>query len=1409
MRKRLIPVIASVLLVVATAVIAVPLTRARADEITISQGNARTGWDQSEPGLSPATLKSGTFGQLFATQLSGQVYAQPLVVGNSLIVVTEQDDVYSLNAQAGTVNWKLSLGPSWPSGVLGCGDLTPDIGSTSTPVYDPATGDVYLTAVVNDGPSLYQPHVYFVAVNAQTGRKDWQVPVSGAPSNDPSRPFDPLTERQRASLLLMNGSVYMAFGSYCDYSPYVGYVAGVNVSTHALSLWTDEAGVTDSQAGIWMGGGGLMSDGSGRIFVATGNGVSPPPGPGTPPPAELGDAVVRLAVQSDGTLAAQDFFSPANAPVLDTSDQDFGSGGPVALPYGTAKYPDLLVQAGKDGRIFVLNRNSLGGRNATTDHPVSVNGPYKGQWGHPAAFAGANGADYLYYAGTGDYLRALKFSTTNATFSDVANSTMTFPYESGSPVVTSDGTDPASAVVWEVSRSGTASTLDAFAAVPAPGTAKLTELWSAPIGTAAKFSTVATDSGRVYVGTLDGKVYGFGSPDAAPVNGTSSPVTTAVGTPLAFPVTITAKTSVTVTGVSTTSPEFTASIPGGLPVSLAAGQALTVDVTFKPAAPGGVSASLQLATRTPDTYIVSIPLAGDGTQSGLFATPSSLAFGTVPTGNSMTLQTTILNGGTTAETISATAPPAPFTVTGVPASLAAGASATVSVTYKPTTAGSGTGSFTLTGAAGSPLTVPLSGTGAVGQGTLSASPASVSFGSVPLGQRGEQAVTVTNTGNLPVTITGFSAPAAPWGTPDPVQPGLTLDPGYDLQLPVTFAPQSESATTGTYRFTTTDGRNPPQTLAITVSGTGTAPTAGVAVPEPGGGWTLNGSAQLTGTTLRLTPAAKGQRGSAVYCQPLPGNGLNARFTARIGGGNGADGLTFAMLNAGASATSALGGGGDKLGFGGLPGVAVTLDTYPRNVAGIATGATATGLTYAATSTAVPNLRSGSHVVDVTVTAGSGATSTVAVSIDGRRYLSAAVTLPRTVLAAFTGATGGLDDYHEVSSVSISSGATVLPQPGGGWSYNGSAVMSGSDTLLTRAVTGQDGSVVYPVPVMTNGLSVAFTMQIGGGTGADGMTFALLNQSSGLTARGGGGSELGFGGLPGVAVAFDTSQVSGYPSSNFAGIATGLVKTGELRFAATVHGIGQLRAGTHDVVASVAGNVLSVYLDGALILQQRVPIASDALLAFTGADGAKSDMHLVRDVAISAPGFAQPPPGGIGWTYNGSARMSGSTLVLTPAATGQHGSAFYGGAVPSRGLAATFTATIGGGDGADGLTFTMLDASKAGPGSIGRGGGQLAFGGLPGVAVTLDTYPRNVAGIASSTAGGNPVYLATTTRVPNLRATNTVKMTVSGSGVVTVWINGTQILSHTAPVPASVFTGFTGSTGALDDRHAVSNVVVTP
>jgi Abnormal spindle-like microcephaly-assoc'd, ASPM-SPD-2-Hydin/PQQ enzyme repeat len=859
-----------------------PQQQARpADEDTISQNLLRDGWDPNEPGLSPATVQGGHFGQLFAAHVSGQVYAQPLVVDHAgtsttaassdVIVATEGDWVYSLDGTTGKANWSVRLGTPWGATVRKCNDIAPYIGITSAPVYDPTTGLLYLVALIAGSNYLTPTPTYYVyALNEQTGAIAWHVPVQGAATNAHGEVFAAAQERQRSGLLLMNGSLYFAFASFCDYGAYVGYVSGVNVtsSSHPRTLWSDETASGADQAGIWMSGSGLMSDGSGRIFLATGNGVSPPPGPGTKPPGELGDSVVRLAVQSNGSLTAADFFSPANSPTLAREDADWGSGGVVGLPFGTSTYPDLLIQVGKDGRVFLLNRDNLGGRetgSGGTDNPVFEGGPYGGQWAHPAAFAGTGGNDYVYVLGNGnssnDYLRILKFNGStpaHPTLTLLANSPGTFGYSSGSPVVTSNGGDPSSAVVWEVytaGNTGDSARLEAFDAVPAAGQATLTQIWSAPISVSSKYDVPATDGGHVYVGIRDdgvhlsnATVYGFGVTNALPLTSTqvSFGSVGAGGAAKTLTASVTATRPLEVTGASVTSTAspvpFTLGQPAvngtavSFPVALTAGQQLTVPVSFAPTTAVAVTSSLDLTTNVPGYSTMSVPLAGIGTQAGLAALPASLPFGStipvpdtpfngpVPIGGTQTFKVNIINTATTPETIAAVKPPAaPFSISGLTPGmvLQAGAAAVVAVTYTPSRAtSSDAGSFTVGDSAGRTVTVPLTGISVPGNGALITSPSQVQFGAVRVGTSTTATVRITNTGNLPVTVTLFITPGGPFSTPVPIATNLTIIPDDLIALPVTLTPRTAGTFTGTFQIAATYGNGKTEKVALRVSGSG-------------------------------------------------------------------------------------------------------------------------------------------------------------------------------------------------------------------------------------------------------------------------------------------------------------------------------------------------------------------------------------------------------------------------------------------------------------------------------------------------------------------------------------------------------------------------------------------------------------
>ncbi|MEP6761024.1 MAG: choice-of-anchor D domain-containing protein [Sporichthyaceae bacterium] len=1042
-----VPALAWALVVAAGAVAlaALPSSPALADDIMASHNSARHGWDQAEPGLSPAEVSGGDFGRLFDTVVDGSVYAQPLVIGNTVVVTTEKAKAYALNSATGAVVWgPRNFGAPFLSSAVpgGCGDLVPDLGSTSTPVYDPATDTVYLTTkTVPNSTFPDRPVWHLHAVDRTSGAERTGYPflLQGTADNDPSVTFDPLVQMQRPGLLLSHGVVYIAFGAHCDRGAYRGWVMGVGVPTGGFpamkAVWTSVTG-TRGRGGIWQGGGGLSTDGddpSGRprIFLATGNGVSPPIGPGLSPPGTLGDSLVRLGVDAAGKLSAKDFFAPSDVITLDTYDTDFGSGGPVPLPasFGTTSHPRLVVQTGKDGRVFLLDADNLGGRAqgpGGTDAVVQTGGPYKGVWGSPAVYGGEGG--WVYYVENQGPLRAHRRSVTTSgepALSSAGTSGSNFGYTSGSPIVTSFGTNAGSALVWTVYSSGSTGSggqLRAYDAVPtAAGTMNLR--WSAPIGLASKFAVPATSNGRVYVGTRDGHVHGFGNPSSAGLTGPTVDFgLVAVGsTSPSRDAVLTATRPLTVQSVTTAAPF--ARRPVTLPQTLATGGTITVPVTFAPTTTGSVAGSLTLAT---DQGQVQLGMHGVGTAPGLSASPPRVDFGDVPTGSARSLTTVITNTGTSDETITSIASPAaPFSAPDLPGAgtvLAAQESISVTVRFAPVAAGAADGDLGLSSTSG-PLTVLLHGVGIVGQGHLVLRPTTTAFGSVALGNSRTVAFELANTGNIPVTITKAKGPSAEFVAATPLDEGLTINPEDVVRQEVTFTPTAlGAAPPATYEVTGNDGQG---TLTETLTGVG---VDGSELPAPtGAGWTLNGAATVSGADVVLTPATNGVKGSVVAAGTLPSEGLDAHFTADLGSG-GADGLSLSLLDA-TEPLTALGEGGGGLGYGGLHGVAVTLDTYPGatdpsgNFVGVATGASGTlrTLTYVATATGVPELTGRAHDVRASYHAGR-----LRVQMDGTVLIDVAVALPTTVRPAFTAATGGVNNRHVVRDVVITTPVDLRP-----------------------------------------------------------------------------------------------------------------------------------------------------------------------------------------------------------------------------------------------------------------------------------------------------------------------------------------------------------------------------------------------
>ena len=499
----------------------------------------RTGWYSNQPGLSPGVVTGPNFGQQFSTAVTGAVYAQPLVWNGILLVVTQANWIYGMDPYTGAVKWSRNVGTPWnASDIAGCTDITPVVGITSTPVIDDSTGIAYFTNKQYRTSSSSQVQWKMHSISVATGAEQTGFPVtiSGSADNAPGESFTPKTHNQRTGLLLMNGVVYAGFSSVCDTDPWQGWIIGVSTAGAITARWVDRIG---SGGGIWMAGSGLVSDAPGQMLFATGNGsgggTPASPIPGSSPPAELCESIVRLQVQGNGSLQPIDFFTPWNSLAdYDPIDADLGSGGVTGLPpptFGTPAHTQLYAQVGKPGIMYLLDGSSLGGYQQApdgTDAVVQEIDTQGGVWSKPSVWGGDGG---WVYVETGDttlsadgaygWMRAFQYGldgSGNPTLTLAGSSPDRFGFASSTPIVTSNGTTSGSALLWVVWNppedfSGVGAEMRAYDPVPVDGTLQLR--WSAPVGTGSKFNPPGVFAGRLYVGTRDGNVLCFGPPVGA------------------------------------------------------------------------------------------------------------------------------------------------------------------------------------------------------------------------------------------------------------------------------------------------------------------------------------------------------------------------------------------------------------------------------------------------------------------------------------------------------------------------------------------------------------------------------------------------------------------------------------------------------------------------------------------------------------------------------------------------------------------------------------------------------------------------------------------------------------------------------------------------------------------------------
>jgi hypothetical protein len=490
--------------------------------LTFHNDVARTGQNLNETILTPANVNSTNFGKIGFLTVDGLVDAEPLYVSsltvsgaahNVVFVVTEHGSAYAFDADnLGAPLWKVSaLGAGETSSDnRGCGQVSPEIGITSTPVIDPhagAHGVMYLVAMSKDGNGDYfqRLHGLDITTGAEISGSPTTIQAT-YPNQSGTTTFDPKQYKERAALLLLNNVIYTTWASHCDAGPYTGWIIGYNETTLAR---TSVLNITPngSEGAIWMAGDGPAADSSGNFYFLVANGTFDNTlANGRPNNGDYGNAFIKIST-SGNNLSVGDYFTMFNTTSESDADQDLGSGGEILLPDLTdsgGNTRHLGVGAGKDSHIYVVDRDMMGGFNTNNDsaiyQEISSNGIVGGVWAAPAYFNNT-----VYYGAVGDSLRAFAIVNAKLVAPAGSHSSAGFAYPGTTPSISANGTS--AGIVWAV-ENGNGGVLHAYDATNLGN--ELYNSSQAPNSRDSfsdnKFITPMIANGKVYVGTPTGVV---------------------------------------------------------------------------------------------------------------------------------------------------------------------------------------------------------------------------------------------------------------------------------------------------------------------------------------------------------------------------------------------------------------------------------------------------------------------------------------------------------------------------------------------------------------------------------------------------------------------------------------------------------------------------------------------------------------------------------------------------------------------------------------------------------------------------------------------------------------------------------------------------------------------------------------
>ena len=502
--------------------------RAQVSVLTYHNDNTRMGQNTNETILTPANVNTNSFGLVLTRAVDDQIYAQPLVAANVtipgkgthnlVIVVTVNDSIYAFDADDASV-----AAPYWQTNFLGpnavaprntdmtgaCGgnyqDFHGNMGIIATPVIDAVAGTVYVLERTKEFSTTYVQRLH--ALDLATGQNRSNSPVvieatypgTGSGNVGGVITFGNQKQNPRPGLALVNGIVYAGWASHCDWGPYHGWLIGYN-ATNLQRVAVYNSTPYGSNGGIWQAGCPPAADAAGNLYFETGNGTFSTNFSNNAS-NNFGDTILKLSTTNG--LAVADYFTPYNQASLESADTDLGSSGAALLPdsVGSAAHPHLLAAAGKEGRIYLIDRDNMGHFHAGSDSQIiqSIAGAIGAEFGVPAYFNNT-----LYFLGSGDVLKAFRITNAVMSTSPISQGPTAFGFPGATASVSANGTN--NGIVWALQNdawsSGGPAVLHAYNA-----TNVMLELYNSnqagtrdnPSG-AVKFSVPTVANGKVYVG---------------------------------------------------------------------------------------------------------------------------------------------------------------------------------------------------------------------------------------------------------------------------------------------------------------------------------------------------------------------------------------------------------------------------------------------------------------------------------------------------------------------------------------------------------------------------------------------------------------------------------------------------------------------------------------------------------------------------------------------------------------------------------------------------------------------------------------------------------------------------------------------------------------------------------------------